>query len=351
MFYRYEIKNNGNEEYLYLYLTMTYEFSKELGIKSSNNKIDIKAKNFIKNNSIEFNGNKVFLVVDGIIIKTIELKKDDIKKEIPTETSYSNNNFIINLKNENNIIINIKLKDYLLGVIATNSIFNLGINTLKSLCLLYRTYAFKMMSENNIIETNNEFQIYKPISYYKLMWLDNYQDIYKKIERAIDETDGEFITFNDEYILPFIHICNNGKTDTLKKYKYLEKINSLWDYACPYYLEIKDYDYKYLSTLLKQDIENLKNIEVKKLTESNYIKVLKIGTKIYKGEEFKNLLNLKSTDVVIIINPNYIRFITKGWGNNIGLSQFGANEIAKANCSYINIIKYYYPKVQIKKYI
>ena len=34
MFYRYEIKNNGKEEILYLYLTMSYEFSKELGLKA-----------------------------------------------------------------------------------------------------------------------------------------------------------------------------------------------------------------------------------------------------------------------------------------------------------------------------
>ena len=30
MIYRYEIKNNGAEDILYLYVTMTYEFSKEL---------------------------------------------------------------------------------------------------------------------------------------------------------------------------------------------------------------------------------------------------------------------------------------------------------------------------------
>ena len=62
-------------------------------------------------------------------------------------------------------------------------------------------------------------------------------------------------------------------------------------------------------------------------------------------------MNLKSTDINIIVNPTYIRFITKGWGNNLGLSQFGANEIAKVGCSYIDIIKYYFPKCSIKKYI
>lgn len=351
MFYRYEIKNNGKEEYLYLYLSMTYEFSKELGIKSNNTKIERKAKDFIKNNSIDFKGNKVFLVVDGIIIKTIELEKKEKQTEIKTNSNYSNDNFIVNLKNENNIVIKLKLKEYLLGVIATNSLYNLEVNALKALCLLYRTFAFKEMKEKDIVTTNNSFQIYKPISYYKLMWLDNYQYLYKKIEKAIDETDGEFVSFNNDYILPFIHICNNGKTDIIKEYDYLENRNSLWDYASPYYLEIKDFDYNYLTNIFDVNINDLKTLQIKELTDSNHIKKIKIGSKIFKGDEFRNILNLKSTDIIIIINPNYIRFITRGWGENIGLSQYGANEIAKANCSYTNIIKYYFPKVSIKKYI
>ena len=78
---------------------------------------------------------------------------------------------------------------------------------------------------------------------------------------------------------------------------------------------------------------------------------IKIGNNEYTGEMLKQKLNLRSTDITIIINPTYIRFITKGWGNNLGISQFGANEIAKAGCSYTSILKYYFPKISIKKYI
>ena len=50
MFYRYEV--NKNKDTLFLYLTMNYEFSKELGLNSSDNELKRRTKNFIKNNNI-----------------------------------------------------------------------------------------------------------------------------------------------------------------------------------------------------------------------------------------------------------------------------------------------------------
>ena len=73
MFYRYEIRNNGKEDILYLYLDMREEFSKELGRTASNEDLSRRTKNFIRNNNINFKGNKVFLIVDGIIVRTLDI--------------------------------------------------------------------------------------------------------------------------------------------------------------------------------------------------------------------------------------------------------------------------------------
>ena len=351
MFYRYEIKNNGKEDILYLYLTMNYEFSKELGLKSNEKEITRRTKNFIKNNSIDFKGDKVYLVIDGIVIKTLELNKKEEIEVLKMSNEIYNNNYLVTVKMEDEITIEMTLKEYLLGVLSTNALPSLELTTLKALCVLYRTYAYKLMKENKYILASNSFQLYKPISYYKLFWLDNYQSNYNKLEKAIKDTECEFVTYNNEYILPFIHITNNGQTESSKKYPYLEKRISLWDYASPYYLEIKDHDYDTLNKILNIDQKEIKKIKLLELDESNHITKLQIGNKEFDGTKFRNLLNLRSTDINIIINPKSVRFITKGWGNNLGLSQFGANEIAKVGCSYVDIIKYYFPKVVVKKYV
>lgn len=350
MIYRYEIKNNGKEDILYLYVTMTYEFSDELNNNQDKN-IQKKCEKFIENNSINFQGNKIYLVINGIIVKTINLNEKEKIEEEKEKKLFSNNEFYVTIRFENDRKIKISLKEYLLGVIATNTIKDLELTTLKALCLLYRTYAYKQMKEKKYIDAINKYQIYKPISYYKVAWINNYNYYYNKISKAIEDTDKEFITYQNNYINPHIHITNNGYTDTLKDVPYLEKRSSLWDYASPYYLEIKDYTNKELENILKIKSDTLKQTTIIEVSESNYIKKIKVGEKIYTGKEIKENLNLKSTDITIIINPTCVRFITKGWGNNLGISQFGANEIAKAGCSYTSIIKYYFPSVAIKKYI
>ena len=351
MFYRYEIKNNGKEEILYLYLTMSYEFSKELGLKADDKELTRRTTNFIKNNSIDFNGNKVYLVIDGIVVKTLDLKKENPIEVLRMTNPKYDNKSLVTIKTEDQIVAQITLKDYLLGVLATNAISNLELTTLKALCVLYRTYAYKQMKEKEYINVSNQFQLYKPISYYKLLWSNNYQENYNKLEKAVNDTNCEFVSYEGEYILPFIHITNNTRTDTSFNYPYLEQRVSLWDYESPYYLEIKKYNYKELSTLLKVSSKDIKEMKITEISKNNHISKMKIGDKTFTGESFKNLLHLKSTDINIIINPTYIKVITKGWGNNLGLSQFGANEIAKVGCSYVDIIKYYFPKVTVKRYI
>ena len=70
MFSNYEIRRIGYDDIIYIYLDMKYEFSKEF----DDNIITRRCYNYIKNNNIDFNGHKVFLVIDGIIIKSLDLR-------------------------------------------------------------------------------------------------------------------------------------------------------------------------------------------------------------------------------------------------------------------------------------
>lgn len=351
MFYRYEIRNSNGSDVLYLYLTMSYEFSRELGFNSSDKEIKRRTKNFIKNNGIDYNGSKVYLVIDGIVVKTLDIKDKEEIEELKEELFYSNNHYMINLKLDNNALIEITLKEYLLGVIATNMIPGLDIEALKVMAILYRTFAFKEMHENNMIDATNNLGVYKPISYYKLLWVSDYDDTLKMLSAAIDDTDCIFATYNNYYILPFIHISNNGKTKADNKYPYLEKVSSLWDLASPYYIEIKDFEYSVISKILNMNITNNSNIIIDKYDEDNLVQQIKIDSYITSSEVLINKLNLKSNDLVIILNKEYIRFITKGYGNNLGVSLFGANELALNGSDFGNILKYYLPNIKLNKYI
>ena len=68
-------------------------------------------------------------------------------------------------------------------------------------------------------------------------------------------------------------------------------------------------------------------------------------------DEFRNLLKLRSADFEIEINDEKIKVTTYGYGHGVGMSQYGANEMAKQGYSYIQILKHYYTGVVIKWYI
>ena len=352
MFYKYEIKNNGEEDILYLYLSMAYEFSRELVLSSNDNDLTRRAKNFIRNNDIDYTGRKVYLVIDGIVVRTLDIKEYNNPIEILNNSLYySNEHFLVTLRLSDNSVIEIPLKEYLLGVLANSLLPNLNIEVIKSICILYRTYAFYKMSTDKEIHAVNDFVVYKPISYYKLVWTNDYEENSAKIEMAIKDTDCLFLTHNSKYVLPFIHYSNTGRTFYHKEYPYLSSVKSLWDLASPYYIEAKDYSFDALSNILDVYVNKNSIIKILDVDSRDYVTKLAISNKVFTGEEFKKLLNLKSMNINIIVNKDTVRIISKGYGNGYGLSLYGANELAANGCDFANILRYYFPKTKINKYI
>lgn len=343
MFYKYEVLNNGKEDILYLYLNMQYEFSKELTFKD-NQELSRRTKNFIRTNDINFKGNKVYLIVDGIVVRVLDISKST--ENYVSNFSFSADNYLVNIRLDDNSICEVSLREYLLGVLLSKYMNNIHIEALKAMCVLFNSYAYKMMRDNNYILSINDFVIYKPSSYYKTI-MNDYDEVINILNTVINEVDCVFMSYNNDYILPFIHYSNSGKTLLNDKYPYLSSIKSLWDMASPYYLEIRDVSYDVLSKKLSTEISSVSNINI---IGNKTNKKVKFDSNIFTIEELKQFFDLKSTDLYIIIYSNFLRFITIGWGNSYGLSLFGASEIAKTGAKYYNILKYYFPKVSLFKY-
>ena len=48
-------------------------------------------------------------------------------------------------------------------------------------------------------------------------------------------------------------------------------------------------------------------------------------------------------------DSEYVYIKTKGYGHGVGMSQYGANEMAKLGYTYENILKHYYKDITITK--
>ena len=353
MFYRYDFRKINNKDTLYLYLSSSTEEANEF--KNENNEnIENKIKRFIKQNNIDYEEGPVYVISNGIIIKSIDIKNKNVElKEIKKKKTniYSNNEFIVNIRFSNSKVKSMTLKDYLISAILTNISYDCDKELLKSIIVLYRTYIYEKMGKDGFVNNNDEFIKYKSISYFKLLWFYNFNELIKKIETCINETDTTFITYNNLYIKPYIHNTNNGTTDSLPSTSYLQKVNSLWDLASPLYLSITKYKTNEVLEILSISKEELNNLKILELTEAGCIDKIKLGKKVFTGDSFMNKLHLPSKDMTILIDEEIVTFINRGYGNNLGLSLEGGKTLSKSGCNYLQILNYYFPKCKIKKYI
>ena len=351
MFYRYEVKNNGIEDILYLYLTMNYEFSKELSKNADDGELKRRTTNFIKNNGIEFDGNKVYLVIDGIVVKAFQISKDENILQEVNKNFFDDLNYMVTVQLEDQSIIEISLQEFLLGVLATNMVPNLSIEVLKAMAILYRSYVFKQMREERVVMSVNNFFVYKPIDYYKIAFAPDYDTIVATLKEALRQTNSMFATYQGEYILPFIHVCNFGYTLEDVRYPYLSSVSSLWDATSPFYVDSVSFSYELLSSIFHFTITKDSEFKVSEISPYGKVLKLSIAGEEISGTNFMNLLHLKSQFLSIILNRHDISIITKGWGDFLGLSLWGACHLADNGCSYANILSYYFPKVKICEYV
>ena len=100
-----------------------------------------------------------------------------------------------------------------------------------------------------------------------------------------------------------------------------------------------------------QDVAYLQEedaILVKEYTDSNRVKTLKIGNIELAGVEVRTILGLRSTNFTFVVEGNNIKFSVTGYGHGVGMSQWGANGMAKKGCKYYDILFHYFKNTDIK---
>ena len=91
-------------------------------------------------------------------------------------------------------------------------------------------------------------------------------------------------------------------------------------------------------------------IKIIEMTNSNRVKKIKIGNLEVSGVEMRSLLGLKSANFTYKIDNNEISFKVIGYGHGVGMSQTGADSLAKQGYNYEQIIKHFYTGVEIINY-
>lgn len=328
MLEKYKVVKEKNEDVLYLYLSMNYEFAKDL----DDYNLDKLDHNWLVNQRIQFNGNKVVIFVDGIPTKVI-LLNDKVRND---------KDIILTLDTDDKV----SLDNFLLSVLFSNITMFLEKEALKAVTVLYRSEIMKLYKENKKMRKNNYHFSYVNLNYYKLLYPNTYRMYEKVFKEAIRETDGEYLVYDKAPIDAYIHLVSNGYTEKKDGVPYLKQVESFWDLAYPNYMNQRYFTIDELKKRLSIEEERL-DIEIKQLSSGNRILKLQVNDKVFDSLDLMARLDLPSADITILVLKNGFNFITRGIGSGYGLSLVGANALAKLDCNYKQILGYYFDNVTL----
>lgn len=192
---------------------------------------------------------------------------------------------------------------------------------------------------------------------------EQYQMAYKRMEKAVNATKGQVISYQGEICSGVFHRVSAGQTregsevlqDT--KMSFLKSVDSSQDIQSEDYLHghyfteeaLKDRLLEIYPDIELSDQPLTEQIVVEKKDSQEYVLEIRVGNLTVPGEEFRNNLELSSSNFTVQNLDGKIRFLCKGLGHGLGLSQYGGNELAKEGKTYEQILFTYFPDVILKK--
>lgn len=276
---------------------------------------------------------------DKVVLEE-ESKKEEVKK--------------VSIK-YNDDVVDLNLEDYVIGVVSCEMPASFDKEALKAMAVAARTFAlYKINTNKNYkLSTTTKDQCYINNDQMKKKWGNNYDKYYEKISNAVLDTENQYMTYNDKIIISFYFSISNGYTENCEnvfsqKLDYLVSVDSKWDKNYSYKKKsIKISESKFLNKLGIND-KNINNIKIDR-SKTGRVNYITINNKKFKGTKFRQLLSLRSTDFNFKRENGNVIIETKGYGHGVGMSQYGANGMAKQGYKYDEILKYYYKGININE--
>lgn len=229
--------------------------------------------------------------------ETRETMSNNIEENIIMNNyNYGDLNTINLLHTENQNVEQIKLDEYLYGVVAAEMPVSYELDALKAQAIVARTYTIykiknKGKHENaDICDSSLCCQAWISKENRMARWeMDKKEEYWKKIVLAVDSTAGKYITYKGEVINALFHSNSGGKTEFAINvwggdYPYLQSVETAGEENYSTYLsEIEISKDELIQKMLEKnskfeiDFNNPECIKILEYTDSNRVKKLKVG--------------------------------------------------------------------------
>lgn len=262
---------------------------------------------------------------------------------------------------EDGSVKDMDMEEYLVGVVLAEMPADFEGEALKAQAVAARTYAAKAHlqggkhGDGSVCTDYRCCQAYIPESEY--LSSGGSQLGIRKVRTAVEETEGQVLTYNGELIEATYFSCSGGTTEDAQavwgaEFPYLKSVESPGEEDSQFYETTVTFPKERVETLLGLELsENpMEWIGEVKKTPGNGVATIEIGGRIFKGTELRTLLGLRSTAFTAFADDRGLTVDTRGYGHRVGMSQYGADAMAVLGKQYDEILSHYYRGTELSHY-
>jgi len=251
----------------------------------------------------------------------------------------------------------VNLEEYLPGVLKDEIPQGWPGEAVKAMAITARSYAVYQMQQNPgaffHLRATTASQVYggAAVEDARTTW-------------AVQETRGQILTFGGEPYPAFYHSCSGGATEDAldvfgANFDTVIGVRDDYSLSCPYSLWMERLSAQQVEGALQRAGLSIGRVmRIEDLIRSRTGRILRLaiqhsrGTLILEGKRFREILGndlIRSTDFEVRTDPGGLTFVGRGWGHGVGLSQWGAKEMADLAYQHREILKFYYPLAEIRQ--
>ena len=273
---------------------------------------------------------------------------------------------VLRVAMEDGVVAEMTMADYLWSVVAAEMPASFELEALKAQAVTARTYAQWKMKERDadhpdadVCTDINCCQAFVSPEQAQVNWGSAAGVYREKIQYAVRSTDARVITYAGEPIEAVFFSSAASRTE--------DAVN-VWGNAVSYLVGVdspEGDDVPNYHTEVTLEAGQVKQIVLERypgadlsgnpggwfknrvLTASGRVDTMDVGGITIKGTELRSLFGLRSTCFTVSAGAQSVTFRVTGYGHGVGMSQYGANALAKEGKSCDEILKWYYTGVEI----
>ena len=277
------------------------------------------------------------------------------------ETRFLSENVQVKLL-EDGVCGTIELEEYLTGVILAELPGDFHYEAKKAQAVVARTYTIKTVLDGYkhgrgvICADSGCCQAY--ISEEAYLNRGGVADILKEAREAVQATAHEVIRYGEDLIDATYFSCSGGMTEDAvavwgTDIPYLQAVESPGEEHAAAYLKTFRFSVDTFCELLSINSDEFRRFGIGDLTYTDGfgVNTIALGGRKYDGTDLRMKLKLPSTVFSITYVGDSVIITTRGFGHRVGMSQYGADAMARVGQSYVEIIQHYYQGVEVMSYI